>query len=93
VTRPLTEEEDGLSDAEAWELARQIEEMGPEDVVAVLHRPGRPRLRGTATGRSPRVTTRLPESLLERYRDSARRRRTSVSAEVRRVLTEHPPER
>ena len=93
MTRPFTKEEDGLSDAEAWDLARQVEEMGPEDVVAVLRRPGRPRLRGTATGRSPRVTARLPDSLLARYRESARRHQTSVSEEVRRVLTEHPPER
>ena len=42
-------------------------------------------------GRSPRVTTRVPETLLTRYRESARRRHTSVSEEVRRVLTEHAP--
>ena len=36
MTSPFTSEQDGLSEAEAWELARQVEEMGPEDVVAVL---------------------------------------------------------
>lgn len=93
MTRPFSAEEDGLSEAEAWELARQVEEMGPEDVVTVLRRPGRPRLRGTEAGRSPRVTARLPESLLARYQESARRRHTSVSEEVRRILTEHAPRR
>jgi len=60
-------------------------------VVAVLRRPGRPRLRGTETGRSPRVTARLPESLLARYRESALHNHTSVTEEVRRVLTKHAP--
>ena len=91
MTRPLTPDEDGLSEAEAWELARQVEEMGPADVVVVLRRPGRPQLRGTEAARSPRVTARLPESLLASYRESARRRHTSVSEEVRRVLAEHAP--
>ncbi len=91
MTSPFTSEQDGLSEAEAWELARQVEEMGPEDVVAVLRRPGRPRLRGTETGRSPRVTARLPESLLARYRESALHNLTSVTEEVRRVLTKHAP--
>ncbi len=45
MTRPLTPDEDGLSEAEAWELARQVEEMGPADVVVVLRRPGRPGVR------------------------------------------------
>ena len=53
VTSPFTNEQDGLSEAEAWELARQVEEMGPEDVVAVLRRPGRPRLRARTRAAVP----------------------------------------
>ena len=89
VTRRST-----LSDDEAEELSRYVENLKVEDLGRGRSGPGargRPALVPGSTNHSPSIHVRLPEPLYRRLSRRAGAKRTTVSAVVREILQEHAP--
>jgi len=89
----LTRHRDGITESEAAVYADRFEAMGPDDFGTPVPGPaafaGRRSLSGA--GKTPRVTLRLPDPLLRRYRRRALRDGRSMSALLREILVRHAP--